>query len=98
MKLVIVESPTKAKTIAKFLGDDFLIESSFGHVRDLPQSNLGVEIEHDFEPKYVVPVKAKKNLKKLQQLAKKSEKNNTGDRRRPGRRSYRLALDQGSKN
>ena len=74
MKLVIVESPTKAKTITKFLGDDFLIESSFGHVRDLPQSNLGVEIEHDFEPKYVVPVKAKKNLKKLQQLAKKSEK------------------------
>src|SRR3990167_10743470 len=74
MKLVIVESPTKAKTITKFLGDDFLIESSFGHVRDLPQSNLGVEIEHNFEPKYVVPIKAKKNLKKLQQLAKKSDK------------------------
>jgi DNA topoisomerase I len=73
-KLVIVESPTKAKTIAKFLGSDFNIESSFGHVRDLPVSKMGIDIEHDFEPKYVVPVKAKKNLKKLQELAKKSDK------------------------
>jgi len=74
MKLVIVESPTKAKTIAKFLGADFNIESSFGHVRDLPKSIMGIDIEHDFEPKYVVPAKAKKNLKKLQDLAKKSDK------------------------
>jgi len=74
MKLVIVESPTKAKTIAKFLGDDFNIESSFGHVRDLPVSKMGIDIENDFEPKYVVPAKAKKNLKKLQDLAKKSDK------------------------
>jgi len=74
MKLVIVESPTKAKTIAKFLGSDFNIESSFGHVRDLPVSKMGIDIEHDFEPKYVVPVKAKKNLKILQALAKKSDK------------------------
>ncbi|MDD4271600.1 MAG: type I DNA topoisomerase [Patescibacteria group bacterium] len=74
MKLVIVESPTKAKTIAKFLGAGFNIESSFGHVRDLPVSKMGIDIEHDFEPKYVVPVKAKKNLKKLQALAKKSDK------------------------
>ena len=74
MKLVIVESPTKAKTIAKFLGSDFKIESSFGHVRDLPVSKMGIDIEHDFEPKYVVPVKAKKNLKVLQALAKKSDK------------------------
>ncbi len=73
MKLVIVESPTKAKTIAKFLGDDFVIESSFGHVRDLPVSKMGIDIEHDFEPKYVVPAKAKKNLKNLQSLAKKSD-------------------------
>ncbi|MDO8592286.1 MAG: type I DNA topoisomerase [bacterium] len=73
MKLVIVESPTKAKTITKFLGDDFVIESSFGHVRDLPVSKMGIDIEHDFEPKYVVPAKAKKNLKKLQDLAKKSD-------------------------
>ncbi|MBU2037083.1 toprim domain-containing protein, partial [Patescibacteria group bacterium] len=74
MKLVIVESPTKAKTIAKFLGSDFNIESSFGHIRDLPISKMGIDIEHDFEPKYVVPSKAKKNLKKLQELAKKSDK------------------------
>ena len=74
MKLVIVESPTKAKTIAKFLGDDFKIESSFGHVRDLPVSSMGIDLEHNFEPKYVVPPKAKKNLKKLRALAKKSEK------------------------
>ena len=74
MKLVIVESPTKAKTIAKFLGSDFNVESSFGHVRDLPVSKMGIDIEHDFEPKYVVPVKAKKNLKILQALAKKSDK------------------------
>lgn len=74
MKLVIVESPTKAKTIAKFLGSDFNIESSFGHIRDLPVSKMGIDIEHDFEPKYVVPVKAKKNLKILQVLAKKSDK------------------------
>ena len=74
MKLVIVESPTKAKTIAKFLGAGFKIESSFGHVRDLPVSSMGIDLEHDFEPKYVVPPKAKKNLKKLQELAKKSDK------------------------
>ena len=74
MKLVIVESPTKAKTIAKFLGGDFNIESSFGHVRDLPVSKMGIDIEHNFEPKYVVPAKAKKNLKNLQALAKKSDK------------------------
>ena len=73
MKLVIVESPTKAKTIARFLGSDFKIESSFGHVRDLPVSQMGIDIEHGFEPTYVVPPKAKKNLKKLQALAKKSE-------------------------
>ncbi|MDP2709321.1 MAG: type I DNA topoisomerase [bacterium] len=74
MKLVIVESPTKAKTISKFLGSDFKIESSFGHVRDLPVSKMGIDIEHNFEPKYVVPAKAKKNLKKIQELAKKSDK------------------------
>ncbi|MEI6596745.1 MAG: type I DNA topoisomerase [bacterium] len=74
MKLIIVESPTKAKTIAKFLGSGFNVESSFGHVRDLPVSIMGIDIEHDFEPKYVVPKKAKKNLKILQELAKKSDK------------------------
>jgi DNA topoisomerase-1 len=61
MKLVIVESPTKAKTIAKFLGKEFAVESSFGHIRDLPKSKLGIDVEHDFIPQYIIPTKAKKN-------------------------------------
>ncbi len=69
--LVIVESPTKAKTITKFLGKDFKVESSFGHVRDLPQKELGVDVEHNFEPKYVVPLKAKNIVSKLEKLAAK---------------------------
>jgi len=73
MKLVIVESPTKAKTISKFLGKDYKIESSFGHVRDLPKSKMGVDMENNFEPKYEVPVKAKKNLNKLKDLAQKAD-------------------------
>ena len=58
--LVIVESPTKAKTITKFLSKDFKVESSFGHVRDLPKSKTGVDVEGDFEPVYEIPEKAKK--------------------------------------
>lgn len=69
MKLVIVESPTKAKTISQFLGKDFIIESSFGHIRDLPKSQLGVDIENNFEPKYIVPLKARKNLNLLKKNA-----------------------------
>ncbi len=70
--LVIVESPTKAKTISKFLGSDYKIESSFGHVRDLPKSKLGVDIEHNFEPQYVIPLKARKRVNELKKLADKS--------------------------
>jgi len=73
MKLVIVESPTKAKTITKFLGSGYKIESSFGHVRDLPTSVMGIDMENNFKPKYVVPVRAKKNLNKLKELAKKAD-------------------------
>src|SRR3989338_2447089 len=71
--LVIVESPTKAKTISKFLGKDFIVESSYGHIRDLPSSTLGVDVEHNFEPKYVVPRKASAQVKKLKELAKKAD-------------------------
>ncbi len=71
--LVIVESPTKAKTISRFLGKDFIVESSYGHIRDLPSSTLGVDVEHDFEPKYVVPRKASAQVKKLKELAKKAD-------------------------
>ncbi len=74
MKLVIVESPTKAKTISKFLGSEYIVESSFGHVRDLPRKELGVDIEHEFTPKYVIIPKAKKRIKELKE---KSQKANT---------------------
>lgn len=66
-KLAIVESPTKAKTISRFLGKDWDVQSSFGHIRDLPKSKLGIDPENNFEPEYVIPTKAKKtvaNLKK----------------------------------
>ncbi len=68
--LVIVESPTKAKTITRFLDGKYKVEASFGHVRDLPTSKMGIDIEHDFEPTYLVPVKAKKRVAELKKLAK----------------------------
>ncbi|NUM25713.1 MAG: type I DNA topoisomerase [Candidatus Buchananbacteria bacterium] len=71
--LVIVESPTKAKTISKFLGSDYKIESSFGHIRDLPKSKLGVDIENNFDPQYVIPVKSKKRATELKKLADKAQ-------------------------
>ena len=71
--LVIVESPAKAKTIEKYLGDDYKVVASMGHLRDLPKSTLGIDIENDFEPKYI-PVKDHKDvidtLKKLSKGAK----------------------------
>ncbi len=71
--LVIVESPAKAKTIERFLGKDFQVESSFGHIADLPSKELGVDVENNFEPKYIVD-KAKKDIvKKLKDLAKKAD-------------------------
>ena len=51
--LVIVESPAKVKTIKKFLGSSYVVTASNGHVRDLPKSTLGIDVEHDFEPKYI---------------------------------------------
>ncbi len=72
-KLVIVESPTKARTIAKFLGKGFTIESSYGHIRDLPKSKMGIDIEHDFEPQYLIPKEAKKTVTALQKTAQKSD-------------------------
>ena len=73
MKLVIVESPTKAKTIQKFLGNGFKIKSSFGHVRDLPKRELGVDVDKNFEPKYVVPTKAKKVVAELKKDSAKAD-------------------------
>lgn len=72
MNLIIVESPTKAKTISKFLNKDYKVESSFGHIRDLPTNKLGIDTAHDFEPTYVIPDKAKKAVATLKSAAKKS--------------------------
>ena len=71
--LVIVESPAKAKTIEKFLGKDFKVESSFGHIADLPSKELGVDVDNDFEPKYIVDKDKKALVKKLKDLANKAE-------------------------
>ena len=71
--LVIVESPAKAKTIEKFLGKDFKVESSFGHISDLPSKELGVDVEGDFKPKYTVSKDKRAVVKKLKELAKKAE-------------------------
>jgi DNA topoisomerase-1 len=71
--LVIVESPAKAKTIEKFLGNDFMVRSSFGHIRDLHGKNLSVDIENGFEPQYIIPVDKKKLVAELKKLAKEAE-------------------------
>ncbi len=70
--LVIVESPAKAKTIKKYLGKDFEVVASMGHVRDLPKSKFGVDVDHDFTPMYV-DIKGKEDLiKDLKKAAKKA--------------------------
>ena len=72
-KLVIVESPAKSKTIKKFLGDDYTVEACMGHVIDLPKSSLGVDVENDFEPEYIVIAERKKHLAMLKKEAKDKE-------------------------
>lgn len=87
MKLVIVESPTKAKTIKRFLPDGFVVESSLGHIRDLPQSSsdipvqhkkakwsrLGIDVEHDFKPLYIIHSEKKKHIATLKKLMKEAD-------------------------
>ncbi|MDD4931545.1 MAG: type I DNA topoisomerase [Candidatus Colwellbacteria bacterium] len=70
--LVIVESPTKAKTISGFLGSRFKVESSYGHIRDLPKSKIGIDVEHGYEPQYVIPTKTKKRVSDLKKEAAKA--------------------------
>jgi len=73
-KLVIVESPAKAKTIKKYLGAGYTVEASMGHIRDLPKSQLGVDVEDNFEPKYIT-IRGKGDLlAKLRKEAKKADK------------------------
>lgn len=67
--LVIVESPAKAKTIEKFLGKDYTVKSSFGHIRDLPKKGLNIDIEKNFEPKYEVSADKKKVVAELKKAA-----------------------------
>lgn len=69
--LVIVESPAKAKTIEKFLGKDFKVASSYGHIADLPSNELGVDVDKDFSPKYIVSSEKKKVVSELKSLVKK---------------------------
>jgi len=73
VKLVIVESPAKAKTLKKFLGSGYKIEACVGHVRDLPKSQLGIDVEDDYEPKYITIRGKGKLLAKLRKDAKNSD-------------------------
>ncbi len=73
MKLVLVESPTKARTLTRFLKDKYQIEASMGHIRDLPKSKLGVDVEDKFEPHYVVPSSKKKVVGKLRKISKDAD-------------------------
>src|SRR3989338_6511523 len=70
MNLIIVESPTKAKTIGKFLGKEYHVTSSYGHIRDLPKSKLGIDVKKNFTPTYVIPPKAKEIIANLKKEAK----------------------------
>ena len=68
--LVIVESPAKAGTIQKFLGEDYVVKSSFGHIRDLNESELSIDVENGFRPEYVIPADKKKVVADLKKIAK----------------------------
>ena len=108
--LVIVESPAKAKTIAGYLGKDYMVESSIGHVRDLPHSaaevpaaqkqepwaRLGVDVDHDFEPLYVVDPKKKSVVTDLRGKLENGRPAAARDRRRPRGRGDRLAPRRGA--
>jgi DNA topoisomerase-1 len=71
--LVIVESPAKAKTIEKFLGKDFLVMSSFGHIRDLKQKEFGIDLKNNYTPDYVIPTDKKKLVSDLKKAAKEAK-------------------------
>src|SRR3954468_4751833 len=71
--LLIVESPAKAKTIEKILGDDFEVKSCYGHIRDLEKDDMGIDIKHNYKPRYIVPSDKEKVVRELKQLTKKSD-------------------------
>ena len=72
--LILVESPTKAKTLARFLGGKYKIEASMGHIRDLPKGNFGLDLEHNFEPQYVIPKDKRKIIEGLKEEVKDVDK------------------------
>ncbi|KKP59747.1 MAG: topoisomerase protein [Candidatus Gottesmanbacteria bacterium GW2011_GWA1_34_13] len=74
MQLIIVESPTKARTLSRFLGNKYRIEATFGHLRDLPKSELGVDVENNFLPKYVIARDKSKRVKELRAMVKSKDK------------------------
>ncbi|MGD8306133.1 MAG: type I DNA topoisomerase [Ignavibacteria bacterium] len=71
--VVIVESPAKASTIEKFLGNDFLVTSSYGHIRDLEKKDMGIDVKNNFKPKYIIPDDKKNVVRELKKLTKKAE-------------------------
>ena len=96
--LVIVESPTKAKTIGQFLDKNYTVKSSYGHIRDLPKSKLGVDVDHDFTPEYEIPKNSKKTIAELKKSLKGKEAILATDEDREGEAiawhlAYALKLD-----
>jgi len=73
MKLVLVESPTKARKLTTYLGTGYIVRASVGHIRDLPKSKMGVDLEHNFEPEYLIPRDKSKVVKELKSLALKAD-------------------------
>ncbi|MCB0740610.1 MAG: DNA topoisomerase I, partial [Chitinophagaceae bacterium] len=71
--LLIVESPAKAKTIEKILGKDFQVKSCFGHIRDLQKAGMGIDLEKNFEPTYIIPADKEKVVAELKRIAGKSD-------------------------
>lgn len=74
MDLIIVESPTKAKTLTKFLDGKYMVEATMGHVRDLPKAELGVDVEKNFTPRYIIPRDKAKRVGELKDIAKKADR------------------------
>jgi len=71
--LVIVESPSKAHTINKYLGDDFIVKATVGHIKNLPKNNIGVDIENDFEPQYEIIKGREKTIEEIKKMAKNAK-------------------------
>ncbi|PIP22388.1 MAG: DNA topoisomerase I, partial [Candidatus Nealsonbacteria bacterium CG23_combo_of_CG06-09_8_20_14_all_39_25] len=73
MRLILVESPAKSRTIKQFLGKEYQIAATMGHVRDLPEDDFGLEVENDFKPKYVIPFKSRKIIQVLKKEVEKAD-------------------------